>query len=151
MVVLLHTSVKVNQRLLRNLSLDITLRLQFLHLLQRGIVGIHVCSVVLVVVELHDLAGDGGLKGAIIVYKLQHVLAIACYYRREVGIDGILQGKSGNVALFLWNVVPANAALLVVEEAVVRRAERRALFLRREVDMFASTPAAWVSEASIIS
>jgi hypothetical protein len=52
----LRTSVKVDQRLLSQLSLDITLCLDLLHLLLCCIVGVHVCSVMLVVVQLHDLA-----------------------------------------------------------------------------------------------
>ena len=61
--------MEVDKWLLRNLSLNISLRLQVFHLLQRGVVRVHVCAVVLVVVELHNLAGDGGLEGAIVIYK----------------------------------------------------------------------------------
>lgn len=49
----------------------------------------------------------------------------------------VVHGRSGSVALFLWNVVLANAALFVADGAVVRRAERRALFLSIVVDMLA--------------
>ena len=48
--------MKVDQRLLRNLTLDILLRLQLLHLLFSSIVGVDVCVVVLGVMEFHDLA-----------------------------------------------------------------------------------------------
>ena len=32
------------------------------------IIGIYVCLVVFAVVELHDLAGDGGFESAIVIY-----------------------------------------------------------------------------------
>lgn len=61
------TSVEVDQRLGSDLSLDVVLCAGLLHLLgssiERGNVGV----VVLGVVELHDLAADGGLEGAIVV------------------------------------------------------------------------------------
>ena len=51
-----HTSVKVDQWLLRNLSLDVTVRLNLFHLLLCSVVGVHVCAMMLVVMKLHDLA-----------------------------------------------------------------------------------------------
>ncbi len=59
--------MEVDQWLLRNLCLNISLRLYLLHLLHRGVVGVDVCAVVLVMVQLHDLAGDGWLECAVVV------------------------------------------------------------------------------------
>ena len=61
------TAVEVDQRLLGDLCLDVALVLGLLQLLDGGVVGGHVGVVVLGVVELHDLAADGGLKRAIVV------------------------------------------------------------------------------------
>jgi hypothetical protein len=61
------TSVEVNQRLQSNLSLDVVLGLSFSDLLAEVVVRSYVCVVVVLVVELHDLARDGGLEGAIVV------------------------------------------------------------------------------------
>lgn len=62
------TAVEVDQRLDRDLRLDIALALGLLQLLDLSVVGIHIGAVMLVVVQLHDLAGDGRLKRAIVVY-----------------------------------------------------------------------------------
>jgi len=61
------TTVEVDEWLLCDLSLDIALVLSLLQLLDGGVVGGHVGVVVLGVVQLHDLAADGGLKGAVVV------------------------------------------------------------------------------------
>ena len=61
------TTVEVDERLLCDLSLDVTLVLGLLQLLDGGVVGGDVGVVVLGVVELHDLAADGGLEGAVVV------------------------------------------------------------------------------------
>ena len=59
--------MEVDQRLLCDLSLDVTLVLGLLQLLDSGVVGGDVGVVVLGVVELHDLAADGGLQGAVVI------------------------------------------------------------------------------------
>ena len=59
--------MEVDQWLNSNLCLDIALVLRLLQLLDLCVVGGHVGVVVLGVVELHDLAADGGLKRAIVV------------------------------------------------------------------------------------
>jgi hypothetical protein len=61
------TTVEVDERLLCDLGLDVTLVLGLLQLLDGSVVGGHVGVVVLGVVQLHDLAADGGLKGAVVV------------------------------------------------------------------------------------
>jgi hypothetical protein len=71
-----RTSVEIDERLLCNLSLDITLRLNFLHLLLCSVVGVDVCAVVFVVMQLHDLAGDGWFERAIVVYPTRYLLAV---------------------------------------------------------------------------
>jgi hypothetical protein len=63
------TTVEVDERLLCDLSLDITLVLSLLQLLDSGVVGGDVGVVVLGVVQLHDLAADGGLEGAVVVWR----------------------------------------------------------------------------------
>jgi hypothetical protein len=61
------TSVEVDERLLGDLGLDVTLVLGLLELLDGGVVGGDVGVVVLGVVKLHDLAADGGLERAVVV------------------------------------------------------------------------------------
>ena len=61
------TTVEVDERLLCDLSLDIALVLGLLQLLDGGVVGGDVGVVVLGVVQLHDLAADGGLERAVVV------------------------------------------------------------------------------------
>jgi hypothetical protein len=66
-VVDVATTVEVNQRLQSNLSLDVVLGLSFSDLLAEVVVRSYVCVMVVLVVELHDLARNGGLEGAIVV------------------------------------------------------------------------------------
>jgi hypothetical protein len=61
------TTVEVDERLLGDLGLDVTLVLGLLELLDGGVVGGDVGVVVLGVVQLHDLAADGGLERAVVV------------------------------------------------------------------------------------
>ncbi len=61
------TTVEVDGCLERNLCLDIVLCGGRGELLVGGVEGGDVGVVVLAVVELHDLAGDGWLEGAIVV------------------------------------------------------------------------------------
>jgi len=61
------TAVKVDQRLQSNLSLDIVLLLGLMELLVGIVEAGNICLVVLGVVKLHDLAGDGWLECAIVV------------------------------------------------------------------------------------
>lgn len=71
-----RTSVEVDHGLQSNLSLDVVLLLCLGHLLGEVVQRGYVCLVVLVVVELHDLTGDGRFECAIIVwtsYKLHNL------------------------------------------------------------------------------
>lgn len=61
--------MEIDQWLLCNLSCNIALRLNLLHLLLSRIVAVHVGTVVLIVVQLHDLAGDRRFESAIVVYE----------------------------------------------------------------------------------
>jgi hypothetical protein len=70
------TTVEVDERLLGDLSLDVTLVLGFLELLDGCVVGGDIGVVVLGVVQFHDLAADGGLERAIVVW----VLRLACLF-----------------------------------------------------------------------
>jgi hypothetical protein len=60
--------VEVDKGLLGDLGLDVAFVLGFLKLLDGGIVRGDVGVVVLGVVELHDLAADGGLEGAVVIW-----------------------------------------------------------------------------------
>ena len=68
--------MEVDERLLDDLSLDVTLVLGFLELLDGGVVGGDIGVVVLGVVELHDLAADGGLERAVVVCVLKSALVL---------------------------------------------------------------------------
>ena len=70
------TTVEVDERLLCDLSLDIALVLGLLQLLDGGVVGGDVGVVVLGVVQLHDLAADGGLERAVVVCVLKSALVL---------------------------------------------------------------------------
>ena len=61
--------MEVDERLLSDLSLDVTLVLGLLELFDGGVVGGDIGVVVLGVVQLHDLAADGGLECAIVVWQ----------------------------------------------------------------------------------
>jgi hypothetical protein len=61
------TSVKVDERQQLNLRLDVALAVRLCNLLAESVVRVDVGLVVHVVVELHDLAGDGRLERAIVV------------------------------------------------------------------------------------
>jgi hypothetical protein len=43
--------------------------LRFFQLLKGCVIRVYVGCVMLAVVQLHDLAGDGGLEGAIVIYE----------------------------------------------------------------------------------
>jgi hypothetical protein len=66
-VVDVATAVEVDQRLQGNLCLDVFLLLGFGDLLAKVVEGGYVGVVVVLVVELHDLAGDGGFERAVVV------------------------------------------------------------------------------------
>lgn len=73
--------MEVDQRLLGDLGLDVALVLGLLKLLDGGVVGGDVGVVVLGVVELHDLAADGGLERAVVVWR---GVSLACLSMRVV-------------------------------------------------------------------
>ena len=68
--------MEVDERLLGDLSLDVTLGLSLLELLDGGVVGGDIGVVVLGVVELHDLTADGGLERAVVICVLKSALAL---------------------------------------------------------------------------
>lgn len=131
--------MEVDQRLLSNLSSNITLGLYLLHLLFGSIVGVDVGVVVLGVVELHDRARDGRLEGAIVVCIHMYSCVSHCTCTPSIRVEDIIaghvHGRSGSVALLRVKVVLARAARFVADEAAVRRAVRRALLLRSVLDM----------------
>jgi hypothetical protein len=59
--------MEVDQGLQRNLGLDILLLLGSSELLRCGVEPVDVGLVVVLVVELHDLAGDGRLERAVVI------------------------------------------------------------------------------------
>lgn len=66
-VVEVTTAVEVDGGLERNLGSDVTLVLSLLELLKGVVVVGDVCIVVVLVVNLHDLAGDRGLQSTVVV------------------------------------------------------------------------------------
>lgn len=66
-VVEVATAVEVDSGLESDLSSDVALSLGLLQLLKGVVVAGHIGVVVVLVVNLHDLAGNGGLKSAIII------------------------------------------------------------------------------------
>lgn len=135
--------MEVDQRLLGNLRLDVALLLGLLQLLDGGVVAGHVGVVVLGVVELHNLAADGGLEGAIVVCNASLSAKALCHL---VQLVRHIHGRSGSVALPRVKVVPAMAARLVAAGPEERRAVRRALLRRRVVDMIAAVSGCYLSQ-----
>jgi hypothetical protein len=66
-VVDVASAVEVDEGLQSNLGLDVLLVLGLDHLLGEVVERCHVCVVVVLVVQLHDLSGDAGLQGAIVI------------------------------------------------------------------------------------
>ena len=69
-VVDVAAAVEVDQGLQGNLRLDVLFLLGFGDLLAEVVEGGYVGVVVVLVVELHDLAGDGGFERAVVVWEL---------------------------------------------------------------------------------
>lgn len=126
-VVQVTTAVEVDRRLQGNLGGDVTLGLSLLELLNGVVVVGDIGVVVVLVVDLHDLAGDGGLKGAIVVCDLGQWAAAYCAVLTGVNPNTpkhrSLQDRSGRVALPRAKVKPAAPALKEAE-APERRATR---------------------------
>lgn len=121
------SSVEVDKRLKGNLGLNVLLFPRFGHLFAEVVEGCHVGLVVFVVVQFHDLPGDGGLEGAVVIFINR--LAI-----KDSTIAGCrLHGRSGSVAFPRTKVVPANPARDAALGAEARSAERRAV-VRRSVE-----------------
>jgi hypothetical protein len=129
-VVDVTSTVEVDHGLQSNLSPNIVLRLRLGDLLAEVVVRCDVGVVVVLVVKLHDLAGDVGLESAIVVYTCQSVIDTWL----NVGVN--VQARSGRVAFPRTNVVaaPARAELLVA----ARSAERGAA-VRRMVEFMIAT------------
>lgn len=93
------------------------------------VVGGYVCLVVFGVVQFHNLAGDGGLKGAVVVFW-----SLRSAVGGGLGGHGILHGRSGRVALPRVNGTLAGLAILELVERL-RRAERAVDERKSGVDM----------------
>ena len=61
-------AVEIDEGLKGNLGRNVRARLGFHELFGKGIVGGYVSLVMVFVVELHYLAGNGGFEGGIVVY-----------------------------------------------------------------------------------
>lgn len=121
-VVQVTTTVEVDQGLESDLSGNVVLVLGLLELLNGSVVAVDVGLMVVLVVKLHDLAGDGGLESAIVVYK-ESVQSLQALYNSRIAGECI-QDRSGRVALPRAKVKPAMPAVLGVAEAPARRAVR---------------------------
>jgi hypothetical protein len=99
--------------------------LGLLELLDGGVVGGDIGVVVLGVVELHDLAADGGLERAVVVCELRSALVLHPANAPEIAD---VQDRSGRVALPRVKVVPPMEARM---EGAERTAERSALERKR--------------------
>ena len=125
-------AVEVDQGLQGDLRLDVFFLLGFGDLLAEVVEGGYVGVVVVLVVQLHDLAGDGGFERAVVVWRVLVAGTDASSW-----CDGLVHGRSGSVAFPRTNVVPARPARDVVG-AAARAAERRADVRRSAVFMVAS-------------
>lgn len=68
-VVQVATTVEVDRGLEGNLGRNVALSLSLLELLNGSVVVVDVSLVVSLVVDLHDLTGDGGLEGTIVICR----------------------------------------------------------------------------------
>lgn len=65
----MSTTMEVNQWLESDLGSNVFLRFGSFELLAGSVEAIDICLVVVLVVELHNLAGDGWLKRTVIIFK----------------------------------------------------------------------------------
>lgn len=86
-VVDVATAVKVEQRGLGSGGLGVALGLGITEGLDGGVEAVDVCLVVLGVVELHDLAGDGGLERAVVVWNWEKYPSSVLWFSLRYGID----------------------------------------------------------------
>lgn len=121
-------AVEVDQWLESDGGCDVLLRLCRLLLLECGVVAVDVGLVVVLVVELHDLAGDGGFERAIVIWKA--FMSIRYPFYARVMVEA-LHGRSGRVALPRTKLVLATPAALL--EAPTRKAERTVALVRKSV------------------
>ena len=63
------TAMEVDQRLQRNLCLDILFLLCSGQLFRCSVEAVDVSLMMVLVMELHDLAGNGGLESAVVIYQ----------------------------------------------------------------------------------
>lgn len=143
-VVDVATAVEVQQRSLSGGGLGVAIGLGVTEGLDGSVEAVDVCLVVLGVVKLHDLAGDGGLERTVVVWiwrGFSSALRSLRYgfernHRRRVCFED-LQGRSGRVALPRVKLVVAMAARGFAARAR-RPARRRGVVRRREEDIAAA-------------
>ena len=66
----MSTSMKVDQRLESNLGRDILLRFRCLDLFRGSVEAVDICLVVVLVVQFHNLAGNGGFQRSVVIFVL---------------------------------------------------------------------------------
>jgi len=136
-VVAVSTTVEVEKRSNRGSLGEVTLALSLGNSLERAVQAGNVGLMVLLVMKLHDLAGDVGLESAIVVCE-GIWSAIGSIIQKQVAdqkratiMD--LHWRSGRVALPRTKAVLARAAAGLVAPAA-RRAPRRAGVVRRRAE-----------------
>jgi hypothetical protein len=126
---MIHMSapMEINQRLQRDLSLDVLPVLCDLQLFRCGVEAVDVRLMVVLMMQLHDFAADRGLESAIVICT--SLIRTSWEFRRERGGDE--QGRSGSVALPRTKLVEAIAPSFFADAAL--RAERAAVEVRKSV------------------
>lgn len=119
--------MEINQRLQRNLRLDILFVFCGLQLFRCGVEAVDVRLMVVLVVQLHDFTADRGLESAIVICTALIRTSWENSYKRE----GDEQGRSGSVALPRTKLVEAIAPSFFADAAL--RAERAAVEVRKSV------------------
>ena len=119
--------MEINQRLQRNLRLDVFFVFCGLQLFRGGVEAVDVRLMVVLMVQLHDFPADRGLKSAIVICTA----LIKTSWESSCESGGDEQGRSGSVALPRMKLVEAIAPSFF--GAAARRAERAAVEVRKSV------------------
>ncbi|KAL3702966.1 hypothetical protein TMatcc_000281 [Talaromyces marneffei ATCC 18224] len=121
------TTVEVDERLKGDLGCDVALGLRFLQFFDVGVVAGYVDVVVALVVDFHDLAGDGWFEGAIVIY----IPLVDC--RQIFRSRHVYCFDLGRVTLVRTKLVPARPARGA--EAPARKAARAVELRKRVADI----------------
>ena len=88
--------MEVDQGLDGNLRLHVSLALCLLQLLDLCVVRVHVCGVVLVVVELHDLAADRRLEGAEVIFSKKDMVSTTPLEKDTWKVKAYMEGQAAS-------------------------------------------------------